>query len=202
MGRGNPQRYAAKHDGAALVIGYAPSVHVDVEAARRLRPDAAMLGVKYACVLYQEIAHVWTQHLEQAPDIRAKAGRPVLIHGRSRQLQRRRLTWIPGRDSDLDYVWPDLGWLCAGSGFSAALWARYGMGFEEVIMCGIPMSDEGYAPAMAGVKRARGDGGRSFAEPSALARWRGEIAAMAAKGITAGITSLSGWTRDTLGAPC
>lgn len=202
MGRGNPQQYAARHEGAALVVGYAPSVYQDVEAARRLRPDAAMLGVKFSCVLFPEIEHVWTQHLEQAKDIRAKAGRPVFIHGRPKQYQRNRLRWVSGRDSDLDYAWPELCWVYGGSGFGAALWARHGMGFDEVILCGVPMEHGGYAPEVAAFKRPQADRGRSFADIVQIDRWRAAIGEFTAQGKTAGIRSMSGWTRDALGAPC
>jgi hypothetical protein len=185
------------------VVGYAPSVYQDVEAARRLRPDAVMLGVKYSCALFPEIEHVWTQHLEQAKDIRAKAGRPVLIHGRPARFQTRRIRWVTaGRDSDLDFTWPELRWVYGGSGFGAALWARHGMGFDEVILCGVPMEHGGYAPEIAAFKRPHADRGRSFADVSQLERWRAAIGEFAAQGKTEGIRSMSGWTRDALGAPC
>lgn len=201
--RGNPQRYAVKHGGAALVVGYAPSVFQDVEAARRLRPDAVMLGVKYSCVLYPEIGHIWTQHLEQAPDIRRKAGRDVIIHGRPKSLQTRRIRWVSaGKDSDLDFAWPELHWIYGSSGFGAALWARHGMGFDEVILCGVPMERGGYAPEIAAFKKPQADRGRSFAEAAVLERWKGVIQGFVADGRAAGIRSMSGWTREALGAPC
>lgn len=184
------------------MVGYAPTVFQDVEAARRLRPDAVMLGVKYSCVLYREIDHVWTQHLEQAPDIRQKAGRPVIIHGRPRVFQTRRAIWFSaGKDSDLNYTWPDLRWIYGSSGFGAALWAKHGMGFDEVILCGVPMERGGYAPEISAFKKPQADRGRSFAEDAVLDRWKGVIYGFIADGRAAGIRSMSGWTREVLGAP-
>jgi hypothetical protein len=195
--------YKERHEGAALVVGYAPSVRLDVTAAQLLRPGAVLLGVKYAAVLYQEIEHVWTQHTEQAPDIRVRAGRKISIHGRPSRLQHRRSTWvIPGKTSDLDYAWPSLSWVYGGSGFCAGLWARHGMGFSEVILCGIPMDTGGYAPEIAQFKVPRGDGGKSFVDAPALARWRNLVSEFLKDGRAAGITSMSGWTRSALGAPC
>jgi hypothetical protein len=185
------------------VVGYAPSVYQDVEAARRLRPNAMMLGVKYSCVLFPEIEHVWTQHLEQAKDIRAKAGRGIAIHGRPKMHQSRRIRWITaGKDSDLDFAWPDLHWIYGSSGFGAALWARHGMGFDDVILCGVPMERGGYVADIAAFKKPQADRGRSFAQPDVLQRWKGVIQGFAADGRAAGITSMSGWTREVLGAPC
>lgn len=195
--------YKERHGGAALVIGYAPSVRAEVEQARRLRPDAVLLGVKYSCVLYQEIEHVWTQHIEQAPSIRAKAQRRVFLHGRPSRFQTRRIAWFTaGRTSDLDYAWPSLSWVYGGSGFTAALWARHGMGFPEVILCGVPMEPGGYCAEIAAFKPARGEKGKSFVDNQALERWRGVILGFRVEGKTDGITSMGGWTRETLGAPC
>jgi hypothetical protein len=180
-------------------VGCATSVKADVAAARVLRPGAVLLGAKYAVVLYQEIEHVWTQHIEQAADIRARAGRRVFIHSRSRIHQRRRLPGLP--EKGVDYVWPTLEWVNGGSGFAAALWARHGMGFDEVILCGVPLDPGGYAPEIAAFKAMRGDGGKSFVDTRALARWRDVVAAFVANGRAAGITSMSGWTRGVLGMP-
>ena len=188
--------YGGRHEGAALVIGYAPSVHAEVAAARALRPGAVLLGVKYAAVLYQEIEHVWTQHLEQAADIRARANRAIFIHARRCGDQRRRIR--RGRDADVDYVWPGLRWAAGGSGFAAALWARHGMGFEEVILCGCPLVPGGYADEIRSFKTMYGP---SFVAPHALHRWRAVIMGFINDGRAAGITSMSGWTRSALGAP-
>jgi hypothetical protein len=195
------QKYPHKHSGAALLVGYAPSVRVDVEAARRLRPDAPMLGVKYACVLYPEIEHVWTQHLEQANDIREKAGRPVYVHSRCRVNQKRVAWFTGGNEKHIDYLWPDLHWVSWSSGFAAALWARHGMGFDEVIMCGIPMEPGVYAPEMATVKQPRGDDGKSFVDTGALMRWRDGVMNFVREGKTRAIYSMSGWTCRELGYP-
>lgn len=75
------------------------------------------------------------------------------------------------------------------------------MGFDEVILCGVPLDPGGYAPEIAAFKKPAGDRGQSFTDLPVLERWRGVIAEFAATGKTAGIRSMSGWTRDALGAP-
>lgn len=193
-----PKLYTHRHEGAALVVGYAPSVHAEVAQARRLRPGAALLGVKYAAVLFREIEHVWTQHVEQADDIREKVARRIFIHSRKPAHQRR---WLARpNQSRPDYYWPSLSWVNGGSGFAAGLWARHGMGFEEVILCGVPLEPGGYAREIGEFKATRGAGG-SFVNFPALERWRAAIASFVAQGRTAGITSMGGWTRSVLGAP-
>jgi hypothetical protein len=190
--------YAERHEGAALVVGYAPSVHEDVAAARRLRPTAPLLGVKYAAVLFQEIEHVWTQHIEQADDIRARAGRRIFIHSRGRLYQGRRFQNVD--ESDVDYLWPGLRWTAGGSGIVGALWARHGMGFSEVILCGCPLEPGGYAPEIQQFKTPQGESG-SFVDARPLERWRESVRRFVRDGRAAGITSMSGWTREALGTP-
>jgi len=178
-------------------------VRADVEAALALRPDATLLGVKYGAVLYPEIEHVWTQHLEQAPLIRERVGRPVFIHARRKVNQHLRGLWFTaGKESDLDYVWPSLHWVSWSSGFAALLWARHGMGFDEVIGCGITLDPGGYCPEVAAFKKERGDRGKSFVDTHALESWRRGVINFRREGKTQGIFAMSGWMGRAMGAPC
>lgn len=198
-----PERYSSKHSGACLVVGYAPDVHWDVAAARALRPEAPLLGVKYAACLYEEIEHVWTQHLEQAADIKARAGRAIFVHARERVQQKKwGSMYVHGKtDVGIDYIWSDLAWVSASSGIGAAMWARHGMGFDEVILCGVPLESGGYAPGVAAFKKIKGDAGKSFVDAGALKHWHSVVREYIRCGKTAGIRSMSGWTREALGAP-
>lgn len=176
----------------ALLAGYSPEARDEVAQAQRLYPGAALVGCKFAGVLFGGIEHIWTQHLEQAPAIRQRTGRPIVIHARPKILQKR---WITaGYSRDADYVWPDLHWLEGGSGFAAALWARHGMGFEMVVMCGLHYDSAPYDPAVADFKPATTTGKQ-------LARWRELITGFIADGRAAGIYSMGGWTRQALGGP-
>ena len=186
----------------ALVVGYAPAVRSDVTAARLMRPDAVLIGAKYAAILYPEIEHVWTQHPEQAADIRERAGRPIFIHAReyARKRKSRRRRILAQNAEHIDFFWPSLHWIEDSSGFAAALWARHGLGFRETILCGVPLLDDGYCPEIAAFKPVRF--GDSFIGLDVLGKWRDLIARYVSEGITAGITSMSGWTREHLGSPC
>lgn len=196
-----PAAYPRKHSGACLVVGYAPDVHVDVARARELRPGVPMLGVKYAACLYQEIEHVWTQHLEQVEAIRSRAGRPIFVHARPKGNQRKRSFTAIKLAEDVDYVWPNLAWVGASSGFAAALWARHGMGFDEVILCGVPMEHGGYCDEVGAFKKLYRREATSFVPESSLNHWYDSIRNYIATGKTAGIKSMSGWTSRVLGSP-
>lgn len=191
------------HRATALVIGYGPSVQSDLQMARRMRPDATLLGVKYAVAISPEIVHVWSQHAEQCADIRARAGRPIFVHVRKPEPRRRRLLRaLEPYESDIDYLWPALHWVCGSSGFSAALWARHGLGFSEAILCGVPLMAAGYTPEVAAFKPVAAEGGTSFIDLRVIVAWRELIGTYIKDGLADGITSMSGWTRDNLGAPC
>lgn len=197
-----PKEYSVKHSGVCLVVGYAPDVHSDVARARELYPNAPMLGAKFAAGLYPEIVHVWTTHLEQAGEIKARAGHRVYVHARPKKVQRKWTMHIYGKhEFDIDYTWPSLAWVSGSSGLAAALWARWGMGFDTVIMCGIPLEEGGYCKEVAAFKPLRGVRGVSFAPPNALKHWRQALLDYRDKGKMQGIYSMSGFTRDKLGEP-
>lgn len=206
-----PQRYTERHEGTALILGAAPSVFEDYAAARALRPQADVLGVNHAASVFPEIRHVWTQHQEIAPDIKSKAP-AVKIHAR-KNLTRvgTSIYFFGGKPAEveaIDYHWPDLAWATGSSGFSAALWARHGLGYDEVILCGVPISTDSvrYADEYRQFSREKwGDhdepGDKFWARPGNFNTWHARIEAHIAAGKTAGISSMSGWTREKLGAP-
>lgn len=128
---------------------------------------------------------VWTQHADDAPKIKATAD--VLVHSRPKD---------GIDDSGCDYIWPDLTWTGATSGFSAGLWARHGLGYDEVILAGVPLmptvntSVEGYPTAVP-----------AWAPYAAFGMWHDQIRSLRDRGKTVGIKSMSGATRQLLGKP-
>ena len=123
------ERYSVKHEGAAIICGSAPCVFEDLERALELRPYATVVGVNNAGSMVPTIKHVWTQHNNLAKQYKDKA--EVKVHGRANIMG----DWT-------DYVWPSLNWVCGSSGVAGALWAKHGLGFDEVIMAGIPLSQK------------------------------------------------------------
>jgi len=182
-----PSRYTTKHAGTAILCGSAPCVFEDLEKARAMRPDATIVGVNYAGTLVPEIEHVWTQHNDLAAAFKLKAGRDIKVHGRS---------VIAG---PFDYIWPELDWVNGSSGVAGALWAKLGMGFDEVIMAGIPLSrlelqySEKYPS-----KYTKKTG---FATANQIDHWISHLKVHIQNGKTKGIYSMSGTTAYYLGQP-
>ena len=199
-----PLEYSTKHRGCAIICGASPSLFEDLEAARQLRPDATILGVKYAASLVPEIEHIWTQHGEMTLLIRTAANRPIIVHARPKTLQTTKGTaWhIPCKKEAyeaIDYIWPSLSYAVGSSGVAGALWARHGMGFDEVIMAGIGLtvSDKNYAAGYPN-KYSKPEG---YASSDQIDNWVRILKQHQQEGRTEGIFSMSGKTKNILGAP-
>lgn len=201
-----PVEYTDRHRGCAIICGAAPSLLEDLEAARAMRPDATVLGVKFAACVIPEIEHVWTQHGELSLKIKEAAGRPITVHARPRKFQKNIIGgWFLPTPNEawqaIDYVWPTMNWAFGSSGAGGALWAKHGMGFDEVIMAGIQLSVDnlGYVDGY-GQKPKRSDG--KFAPEDSVHHWLQLLINHKQNGRTKGIYSMSGKTREVLGAPC
>jgi len=199
-----PVEYAVKHRGCAIICGAAPSLFEDLEAARKLRPEATTLGVKYVAAIVPEIEHIWTQHGEMTLKIRESVDRPIKIHARPKILQTAKGTvWhIPyAREAfdAIDYVWPGLSFAVGSSGVAGAMWARHGMGFEEVIMAGITLSGDDQKYAQGYPNKYSQHAG--YARADQIDNWFRVLKRHQEEGLTMGIYSMSGRTKDLLGAP-
>lgn len=197
--------YGTKHKGRAIVCGAAPCVFEDVEIARALWPDAILLGVNNAAAMFPEIEHIWTQHGDHAEMFKEKAGRKIYVHARPRKFSNGGGLWLlPIAEQKwqfVDYRWPTLTWVAGSSGVAGALWARHGMGFDEVIMAGVPldMGNRVYSDKYPS-KPTKDDG--KFADLNQVEHWAQILREHKAKGLTQGIYSVSGETNKILGMPC
>jgi hypothetical protein len=188
-----PQGYEVRHEGPAIICGSAPSVFVDLEKARQLRPGATILGVNAAAGMIGEIEHIWTQHNNLTHIYREAANRPIKIHARS---------GIMG--NDVDYWWQEMVGIKGSSGLAGALWAKL-MGFDEVIMAGIPLStseqdySDKYLPDIKKYFPDRTAG--SFATEASILNWQQFVRLYKKQGKADGIYSMSGYTRKVFGPP-
>lgn len=139
--------------------------------------------------MIQEIEHIWTQHNNEAGQFKKAAGRPIFVHARS---------GIMG--NDVDYEWPELNWVSGSSGVAAALWAKHGMGYDEVIMAGVPLEVQSlfYVDGYPSVP-TKTDG--HFADWNQVEHWAEILRGHVKAGKTPGIYSMSGETAKILGRP-
>jgi hypothetical protein len=182
-----PQRYEVRHQGPAIICGGAPSVFVDLEKALEIHPQATILGVNNAAAMIPQIEHVWTQHNNFAHQYKASAGRPISVHARA---------GIMG--NDVDYVWQSMVGMKGSSGVVAAIWARH-MGFDRVVLAGIPMSQSN---ALYTDKYPGKTADLVFSNPANIEHWQKFVRLHKDEGRMDGVSSMSGYTRQVLGAPC
>ena len=196
--------YATKHTGCAIICGAAPCVFDDLKLARQLRPDATILGVNDTAAMIPEIEHIWSQHGDMAQSFKKNAGRRIYVHARARKHQNGGGLWLlPVPDAKwayVDYVWHDLGWVSGSSGVAGALWAKHGMGFDEVIMAGIPLSADSLIYSDEYMSTPTKKGGH-FAEIEQVIHWAAILRTHQKNGKTDGIYSMSGETAKILGMP-
>lgn len=199
-----PDKYTQKHGGCAIVCGSAPSLHEDLAKARELRPNATIVGANHVAELVPEIEHIWTLHNEGAHLIKRQAGRRVFVHTRPRKYSNGGGLWfLPTPDeawNEVDYVWKELYWLTGSSGPSAALWAKHGMGFDEVIMAGIQLTPaaQNYVEGYLDPKKKGQD---FFADENSILHWQACMVGHRDQGKYEGIYAMSGFPAGLLGMP-
>jgi hypothetical protein len=179
-------------------------LHEDLAKAKELRPGATVLGANYTAQLVPEIEHIWTLHNEGAHHIKRQAGRKIYVHTRPRKYSNGGGLWlVPAPDeawNEVDYVWKSLHWVTGSSGPAAALWAKHGLGFDEVIMAGIQLSTsaQNYVAGYLDPKKKDPD---HFADESNILHWQACVLAHYEQGKYQGIYSMSGFTAGLLGTP-
>jgi hypothetical protein len=182
--------YPHRHAGPCLVCGNAWTLADDVARARRLRPNALVIAVNKAA---GELAadFLFSIHFEKLPRWiplqAARFGIGFSIHGvgsREAKKQAQREREAPY----VDYWWPDA--RGAGSStWSAAKVARL-MGFDEIILCGMPLAAGPYAD---------GKLANDFMRAKITDHYRAAVAGDIAW--HAGVSAMSGWTREFFGEP-
>jgi hypothetical protein len=197
--------YTVKHKGCAILCGAAPCLFEDLAEAKKARPSATVLGIKFVASLVPEIEHVWSQHIELVAKIKKAAGRAIKVHTRPRRHQHASapMWFYPANKESLaavDYEWPDLHWVAGSSGFAGALWARHGMGFDEVIMAGIPM-DQKSRQYVSGYGQKPKFDNNAYANENQVLHWLQIVKDFKESGKANGIYSMSGKTQKLLGAP-
>jgi hypothetical protein len=84
---------------------------------------------------------------------------------------------------------------------AGGLWAKHGMGFNEVILAGVPLSVNNLGYSDKYTSKPTKDGG-NFAEWNQVEHWAEILRGHKERGFTEGIYSVSGETNKILGMPC
>ena len=186
--------YPHRRAGTALVVGTGPGFMEEHAEASRLRPGAFVMAVNKAAGFVRADAifsihyeHMWKWVRTHDLAWGQREMRPETHTGCRNSAGM--IAWVQSKAGQyVDYLWPVANsW--GSSGWAAGKCAR-GMGFDEVILCGVPLAQT--------------------SEP--FADWRSEscvemyregmrLEATNEPDVAAGIKSMSGYTREILGAP-
>lgn len=182
--------------GTVIVVGAAPCVFEDVVLAKRLRPGAELMALNEAGGAFRHIAHLYAGHHDKAAQFLAyRVGKGLPAHGFPIHA-----CWAPKRKMPacVTHQWSG----AATGGTSALTAARIGLalGYGEVILAGCPLEATGYFNE-AETDAMEHDGCPRVGRGGKLDMYRKRFLADLANRGRAGLYSMSGWTREQLGAP-
>lgn len=189
--------YPHLHLGSVLILGSADCALHDLNRARIHFPNAPVIGINDAAKIAR-VEHLFSLHCDGLGDwvqeqIEHFSFRPI-VHAAERRKKGEERAKYPA----VDYWWAGAN-TGGTSAWSAVRVARM-MGFERMILCGCPLEPTGYC-----VTPRRSDDCRSMGDAAAddpmLKRYRRRIQEYVAEGDGVGVSSMSGWTRELLGAP-
>jgi hypothetical protein len=190
---------------ALLVVGSAPCALEDLAKARELYPDHEVMLVNGACTLVENAQHILAGHTRQAEEFAlARFGAfpdapAVKVHANWASPTR-----VPKNEypSVTDW-WPaDVSSGATSAGKAALIGIR--MGFKPVVLCGCPMDGSGYHPKEGRVMRdasCQRVGDPKMQERRTIRRYRERMANLAKTEFRDRVFSMSGYTREQLGAP-
>ena len=197
---------------AAIVLGSAPCVHDDLERALELYPGAFLIAVNGACTIVENIGAMVAGHTSKAPAF-VKARReafpdlalpecwanwalPVARHPERR---------YPVKEYPQVTRWFDATHSLGATSASKAAKMALTAGFGPVILAGCPLDDSGYDFADARVKHEAGCkrvGDPKWNAHKTILRYREAMRKLAESEFKGKVFSMSGFTREVLGAPC
>ena len=190
--RGSVPGYPLQHSGAVVICGFGEGLFDDLAAVAKIRPDLPTISVNRAAGYVKSFAvysfHFDFDHLGRWVELqRAKFGDGFTVHA-------------PGHKDFLDhnkrnYSYVDHWWHASaskGSSSWCAVRLAKMMGFEERILCGVPMEARPYADRRPACYFQSG-------RTNALTQFRKAIEKDTAHHERT--FSMSGWTRELLGMP-
>lgn len=192
-----------------LVVGSAPCLYADLEAAKQVSLDYQVMLVNGACVAVEEAQHVLSGHTDKAEQFAAArhAAFPLALPWRVHATRYTRNQPMEARYPSVTDWWGAEMSSGATSAGKAAL-IGLAMGFARVILCGCPMDGSGYFPGEstsggpikheAACQRV---GDATKQNRRTIVRYRAKMAELARTTFKGRVFSMSGYTRQVLGAP-
>lgn len=203
-----------------LVVGSAPCLFDDVERALTIRPFATLMLVNGACTAIENAEHVLAGHEEKAEFFMRERRRvfpnasPVKVHGCCHPHRKKMMgEMFP---SVTDWHPHEMG--VGATSASKAAKIAFMLGATEVILCGCPMDQPGYFEGEAKVPQhimcnRIGSNGKAHGlfhsngqqmnvqDTRIIKGYRANLKLLAEGEFKGKVFSMSGFTRQCLGAP-
>jgi hypothetical protein len=184
--------YPYRHSGSVVVAGFAETLQRDLDAVAAVKPGLPIIAVNRACEVIKAFA-IYSFHFERdklgiwAEVQKKRFGEQVTVFGPGHK------EWLEHNKRNYPYVdhWAPGSASKGSSGWCAARLGKI-LGFDEVILCGIPIQPGPYANRLPAIYW-------QSKKTNAVEQFRKAVAEDTAN--HAGIYSMSGWTRTILGAP-
>lgn len=183
--------YLFQHHGPVIICGNAWCLFDDFKAAAALFPYAPVIAVNGAA---QNVRadFLFTQHPRKFPNWieqqRSRFWGRFTTHAAGKAHTRTKLGVVPDDWSFVDHWWDGVA-TGGTSGWGARRMAA-AMGFDEVILCGMPMTPGGYA---------EGGISKSNHNPETMEHYQQQI--LRDTDMHDGVSSMSGFTREVFGPP-
>ena len=191
-----------------LVVGSAPGLYADLAAAQRLCDDLEVMLVNGAGAAVETAQHLLAGHTDKAEEfVKARdTAFPLAAEYRVHATYdcRRGRSPLGDYPSVTDW-WPQAQFSSGATSAGKAARIGFALGFDRVILCGCPMDGSGYFPGeSAGIGQLKacqriGDPAKQAA--STIRRYRERMAELAKGEFKGRVFSMSGFTREVLGAP-
>lgn len=189
--------YPHEHSGPVIVLGSADCALTDLHRVRSHFTNTPIIGVNDASKIHL-LDHLFSLHCEGLEDWKneqlQRFGFRPIIH----TAERRRAGEERSDYPDVDYWWA--GAHTGGTSAWSAVRTAKMMGFERVVLCGCPLTPTGYCTEPRRSQQTRSVGEVREDHPM-LRGYRRRIEEYVAAGEGVGVFSMSGWTRELLGAP-
>jgi hypothetical protein len=192
-----------------LVVGSASGLYADLAAAQALCEDFEVMLVNGAGAAVEAAQHLLAGHTDKAEafvaarDAAFPFAEPYKVHA---TFVDRKNAKPPTDHPSVTHWWPQS--LYSSGATSAGKAARLGLawGFDRVVLCGCPMDGSGYFPGestgIPQLKACQRVGDPAKQQASTIRRYKQRMAELAKGEFKGRVFSMSGWTREVLGAPC
>lgn len=189
---------------ALLVVGSAPCAHEDLAAARKLYPDAEVMLVNGACTMVENAEHMLAGHTVKAEEFvkarkEAFPGRQIRVHANWARIGRQ-----PKREFPSVTDWHGAHVSSGATSAGKAAMIGLDLGYHPIILCGCPMDGSGYSFDEAIVsqdKSCQRVGDPKVQDRRTIRGYRERLVALSKTVFKDKVFSMSGFTREHLGAP-